>query len=95
MKQEEILLEPGALKNAESVLDAAHELGIKVMLGLWVQHERHGFDYNNIAKVNSQLERFRDEVIKYKDHPALLIWCVGNEYELNYSNEKGMDFNSK
>lgn len=75
-------------ENAESVLDAAHELGIKVMLGLWVQHERHGFDYNNIAKVNSQLERFRDEVIKYKDHPALLIWCVGNEYELNYSNEK-------
>ena len=75
-------------ENAESVLDAAHELGIKVMLGLWVQHERHGFDYNNIAKVNSQLERFKDEVIKYKDHPALLIWCVGNEYELNYSNEK-------
>ena len=75
-------------ENAQSVLDNAHELGIKVMLGLWVQHERHGFDYNNVAKVNSQLERFRNDVIKYKDHPALLIWCVGNEYELNYSNEK-------
>ena len=31
-------------ENAQSVLDNAHELGIKVMLGLWVQHERHGFE---------------------------------------------------
>ena len=86
-----ILLEAGGntirtwgTENAQAVLDNAHKLGIKVMLGLWVQHERHGFDYNNVTKVNAQLERFRSEVRKYKDHPALLIWCIGNEYELNY-----------
>ena len=27
-----------------------------MLLGLWVQHERHGFDYNNESKVKSQLE---------------------------------------
>jgi len=75
-------------KNAQQILDKAQKLGLKVMLGLWVQHERHGFDYNDSIKVAQQLENFRREIRKYKDHPALLMWAVGNEYELNYSNTK-------
>lgn len=39
------------MENAQSVLDEAEKKGVKVMLGLWVQHERHGFDYNDEAKV--------------------------------------------
>jgi endo-1,4-beta-mannosidase len=58
------------------------------MLGLWVQHERHGFDYNNPKLVKAQLENFKQEVQKYKNHPALLMWGIGNEYELNYSNTR-------
>lgn len=94
-KHMEILLEAGGntirtwgTENAQEILDEAHNKGIKVMLGLWVQHERHGFDYNNEAKVKAQLERFRKDVKRYKDHPALLLWGIGNEYELNYSNTK-------
>jgi hypothetical protein len=75
-------------ENAQQVLDEAHKKGLKVMLGLWVQHERHGFDYNNKERVKAQLDRFRKEVQKYKEHPALLVWGIGNEYELNYSNTK-------
>jgi hypothetical protein len=75
-------------ENALAILDEAHEKGVKVMMGLWVQHERHGFDYNNTSKVERQLENFRREVREYKDHPALLLWGIGNEYELNYSNTK-------
>lgn len=75
-------------ENAQQVLDEAHKKGLKVMLGLWVQHERHGFDYNNKERVKAQLDRFRKEVQKYKEHPALLVWGIGNEYELNYSNKK-------
>lgn len=74
--------------NAQEVLDEAEKKGLKVMLGLWVQHERHGFDYNNKGAIAAQLERFRKEVRKYKDHPALLLWGIGNEYELQYSNTK-------
>ena len=91
----DVLLEAGGntirtwgTENAQEILDLAHEKGLKVMMGLWVQHERHGFDYNNEAKIKNQLENFRREVRKYKDHPALLLWGVGNEYELNYSNTK-------
>lgn len=74
--------------NAQEILDEAHEKGLKVMLGFWIQHERHGFDYNDEGKVKGQLESFRRAVQKYKDHPALLMWGLGNEYELEYSNTK-------
>ncbi len=76
------------LENAQEVLDEAEKRGLKVMLGMWVQHERHGFDYNDEEKIKNQLNNFRASVEKYKNHPALLIWGIGNEYELNYSNTK-------
>lgn len=65
------------------VLDEANKKGITVMIGLWVAHGRHGFDYSNPKAVAAQLEEFRQKVRKYKDHPALLIWGVGNEAEGN------------
>lgn len=76
------------IENAQEVLDNAEAKGLKVMLGLWVQHERHGFDYNDEDKIAKQLASFRESVRKYKDHPALLMWGIGNEYELEYSNTK-------
>jgi hypothetical protein len=75
-------------ENGMEILDRAHAKGLKVMMGLWVQHERHGFDYNNEAAVKAQLENFRKDIRRFKDHPALLLWGIGNEYELNYSNTK-------
>ena len=69
------------IENAQTILDEAEKKGLKVMLGLWVQHERHGFDYNDQEKIKNQLEGLRTAVRKYKDHPALLMWGVGNEYE--------------
>ncbi len=44
---------------AQKILDEAHEKGLKVMLGFWIQHERHGFDYNDEGKIKSQLEACR------------------------------------
>ncbi|MFZ4784950.1 MAG: glycoside hydrolase family 2 TIM barrel-domain containing protein [Flavobacteriales bacterium] len=73
-------------ENAREVLDQAQKEGLMVMMGLWVQHERHGFDYNNAARVKAQLEGFRSVVNELKDHPALLMWGVGNEVDLFYTN---------
>ena len=64
------------IENAQAILDEAEKNGLKVMLGLWVQHERHGFDYNDQEKIKNQLEGFRTAVRKYKDHPALLMCIV-------------------
>ena len=74
--------------NAQEVLDEAYSKGITVMLGLWVQHERHGFDYNDEKKVAAQLEGFKKVILQFKDHPALLMWGIGNEVDLFYSNTR-------
>ena len=73
---------------AGKILDKAHAKGLTVMFGLWVGHERHGFDYNDEQAVAAQLERFTKIVRKYKDHPAVLLWGIGNEVDLFYSNTK-------
>jgi hypothetical protein len=75
-------------QTAREVLDNAWEHGLMVMMGLDVERERHGFDYNDQGAVARQLERFRKEVIELKDHPALLGWGIGNELNLRYTNKK-------
>ncbi len=77
--------------NAREILDAAQAKGLTVMMGLWVQHERHGFDYNDAEKVANQLEGFKKVVSELKDHPALLLWGVGNEVDLEYKNTSVWD----
>jgi hypothetical protein len=67
--------------NVQSILDAAHALGMTVTVGIWLEHERHGFDYSDKDQVREQLEQAREAVLRYKDHPALLLWGVGNEME--------------
>ena len=73
-------------ENAKEHLDKAQELGMTVCLGFWAQHERHGFDWSNEVGVKLQLEAFAKVVDEVKDHPALLMWAVGNEVDLFYSN---------
>ena len=80
-----------SLDNAKEYLDEAHERGLTVMMGLWMGHERHGFDYNNEKAVKQQLEYFTTKVKELKNHPALLMWGIGNEVDLFYSNTNVWD----
>ena len=77
--------------DAINVLDKAHELGLSVVFGLWVGVERQGFDYNDSKGVAAQLARFREVVRTYKDHPAILMWGLGNENDLFYTDFKVWD----
>jgi hypothetical protein len=77
--------------DGQRVLDAAERHGLTVALCLDLARERHGFDYDDEAAVRAQLERFREEVLKYKDHPALLAWIIGNEPNLEFTNPKVFD----
>lgn len=67
--------------NLDKKLDEAHRLGLTVAAGIWLGHERHGFDYNNADQVASQIEQVRRTVERYKNHPAVLLWALGNEME--------------
>ncbi|MBK6483947.1 MAG: hypothetical protein IPG01_12650 [Chitinophagaceae bacterium] len=77
--------------NAKEILDEAHAKGLTVMLGLWVPQERQGFDYDDADKVAAVVEGFRKAIMELKDHPALLLWGVGNEVDLAYTNTKVWD----
>ncbi|WP_162418339.1 glycoside hydrolase 5 family protein [Cyclobacterium roseum] len=68
-------------ENAGEILDQAHQLGLTVTLGLEVGREWWGqdFQYWNLKQVNEKIEGLRMIVEKYKDHPALLMWGLGNE----------------
>ena len=63
------------------VLDKAQKLGLTVTVGIWLGHERHGFNYNDAGQVAGQYEQVRQAILRYKDHPALLMWALGNEME--------------
>jgi hypothetical protein len=75
-------------KRAQEILDIADSLGLVVMLGLGTgkQHWGTSFDYSNEQMIAAKLQEIADTVRKYKDHPALLMWNVGNELTLNQDN---------
>lgn len=73
------------------VLDEAQKNGLMVTMGIEVARERHGFDYNDESAVKEQFERIKKEVLALKDHPALLIWAIGNELNLRSKNPKVWD----
>ena len=76
---------------ALEVLDNAQKHGVTVSMCIEIGRERLGFDYYDEEAVAAQLEFARNEVMKYKDHPALLTWIIGNEVNLSFRNPKVFD----
>jgi hypothetical protein len=76
----------------QRLLDEAHRLDMTVTAGLPMAMESvHHFDYDNARAVREQCERNKAIVLALKDHPALLIWAIGNELEVGYKNRKVWD----
>ena len=64
-----------------TALDEAQKHGIKLTAGIWLGHLEHGFNYHDPAQVKKQFDAATAVIAKYKDHPALLMWAIGNEME--------------
>jgi hypothetical protein len=75
-------------QGAVAILDRAKTNGLYVTLGLEVARERNGFNYDDPAAVARQLGKIKAQILRYKDHPALIIWAIGNELNLNAKNPK-------
>ncbi|MHA7632795.1 glycoside hydrolase family 2 TIM barrel-domain containing protein [Corallococcus sp. M7] len=77
-----------------ALLDAAQKHGLRVLVGLWLRPGRPGmenddaFDYVRDARGReAQLQATVAQVLRFKDHPAVLAWGVGNEVILNSPDE--------
>ena len=78
-------------KTGREILDEAHQHGLMVCMGLEVERERHGFDYDDEIAVAQQMADIKKDILDLKDHPALLMWGIGNELNLRHKNRKVWD----
>jgi hypothetical protein len=63
-----------------AMLDKAHENGLYVIMGYYPDHTA---DMNDAAFRASVQAGFLAAVNTYKDHPAVLMWALGNEQNLD------------
>ena len=68
-------------ENLGETLDAAQKLGLTVTAGIWLGQVRQGFDWSDAEGLAKQRDHIRAVVEKYRNHPALLCWALGNEME--------------
>ena len=70
-------------------LDEAHRLGLSVLVNLPMRMESvHKFDYSDEKAVRDQFEKMKERVLQVKDHPAVLMYAIGNELSVGYKNRQ-------
>lgn len=70
------------------MLDDLHRRGLTGFIGLPIGKARLGFDYNDREQVSKLESDIREIVTRYKDHPALLLWTIGNEPNIGSTREQ-------
>jgi cellulose synthase (UDP-forming) len=60
-----------------NVLNIADEFGLKVQFGFWFDPKVDYFA--DSAAVREYISNVEETVLKYRDHPAVFAWCIGNE----------------
>jgi hypothetical protein len=73
--------------DSQAFLDRAHSLGLKVIAGVWLRKDPD-FSYDDVSARRAQYSHAAEVVRKYKNHPAILMWAVGNEMELGAPDER-------
>lgn len=63
------------------LVEQAEKHRLTIAAGLWVAHERHGFNYSDPAQLEKQRREIRAAIAKWKHEPAIGIWGLGNEME--------------
>jgi hypothetical protein len=62
-------------------LDNAYQLGLYALVNLPARAERDGMNYNDTSLVRKQTDKIISVVKSTKDHPAVLMWAIGNELD--------------
>ncbi|WP_341836141.1 glycoside hydrolase family 2 TIM barrel-domain containing protein [Chitinophaga pollutisoli] len=67
------------------LLDEAQAAGIAVICGFAIPVSGHLDFYRDTAAISAMSQAFGRVVERHKNHPALLMWCLGNEVDFPYS----------
>lgn len=70
------------------MLDALDRRGLTGFIGLPIGKARQGFDYSDAGQASKLEASIRVIVEKNKDHPALLLWTIGNEPNIGSTREQ-------
>jgi hypothetical protein len=68
----------------DEILKEADENQIAVIVGLPIPDSESMDFYSSSIRVRDQIKAIRLTIEKYKKHPALLMWCIGNELNFPY-----------
>ncbi|MDQ3047307.1 MAG: glycosyltransferase [Bacteroidota bacterium] len=61
----------------KNILNIAGEFDLKVLYGFWFDPK---IDYyRDTLKVKQYIAEVEDQVLKFRDHPSVLAWSIGNE----------------
>ena len=80
-----------SVQNLDAELELAVKHDLMIAVGINVQKELEGFDYNDEVAVKEQFEWVKGVVQKYKNHPNILCWVIANEANLLINEEGGLD----
>ena len=72
----------------EQTIEEAGRYGMTVLVGLRLGIPRHGFNYLDATAVQKQQTDTLAVVRRLKNNPAVLMWALGNELELEASQEQ-------
>jgi hypothetical protein len=70
-------------------LDKYQRLGLKVIVGIWMPHDGENsgknakWDYDYLANGDEQVKALEETIGRIGNHPAILMWCFGNEVHLD------------
>lgn len=64
-----------------TLAENAHDHGLAIVAGLWVNHYDDGSFYRDPKKVQAQRDRIRADVRALRHNPDILIWGLSNEAE--------------
>jgi hypothetical protein len=71
----------------ESVLNEAARYNMAVIAGLDIPGGEYLDFYKDPAKTEQLYQKYSYLVDKYKNHPALLAWCLGNELKMPFASD--------
>jgi hypothetical protein len=73
------------VSSVRAVLDKAQANHLYVVMGYFVQNYP-GYDISNASNQAQVTSELLTSISNYKDHPAVLMWAIGNEQNLNNGN---------